>query len=197
MKIEALFSSSFRSTANAFLTAISKVFPQTKINIFQASFENSRLFAWFSSNQRITMIAYRGRKGLVINYSDSRVISLGSSNTNTAFVLQSTILLCLCVHLFAEDAQFLCKISSLFFSATLRPYALCSSGSWFRIPVATAGVILIPSALDWGRGCLGLARAVFYEHYWLEWYQCDRRETRNVFVLPVQQFMNDWILILI
>lgn len=118
MKIETLFNSSFRSTSNAFLTAIYKVFPQTEINIFQTSFENSSLFARFSSNQTSNNChcltkpvgACRGRKGVAINNSDSWVISVGPSKGNTAFVLQSTIvLLSLQVASFCEEYQILSR----------------------------------------------------------------------------------------
>lgn len=122
---------------NAFLTAIYKVFPQTEINIFQTSFENSSLFAGFSSNQPSNNChcltkpvgACRGRMGLAINNSDSWVISVGSSKGNIAFVLQSTIvLLGLQVASFWEEYQI--PFQSVFFFLLSRHGRSCPGSQW-------------------------------------------------------------------
>lgn len=105
-----------------------------------------------ATNLIIITTAYRDRKGLMINNSDSWVIPIGSSNNNSAFVFQSTIvLLCLHVASFCEGWQIpLQNVFSLLLGQPVRSYALYSSGSWFRFPVASMGVISTPSALHWG-----------------------------------------------
>ena len=109
-----------------------------------------------ATNLTITTTASRDRKGLVINNSDSWVISVGSSNSSTTFVLQSaSVLLCLHVASFCEGCEIpLQKVSSFLLSKPRRPYALCGYGSWFRIPVATMDVIPTLFPLNWGGGAL-------------------------------------------
>lgn len=175
-----------------------KVFPQTEINIFQTSFENRSLFAWCSSNRPnnnyhcITKPAgaCRGRKGLVINNSDSWVISAGTSNRDTASVLSQWDRFSPALYgfSFVKDVKFLCTTSSQLTWETLPPLQL-----WFLVqdPKGRYGCNFYSICSRLRRGCFGQATATLCEHHWLAYHQHYARGPYSV--LLVMATVYEWV----